>query len=217
METVEPSQKTAVISPTEPHTATVIFIHGQNTFTWRAMIQEGLVPGLPQVEWILPQASNKIVTLDQGMLEPSWFNIATLPPGDDEFDEPAIAENIGIIEKLILAQIHRGVDSRKIILVGFSQGAALSLMTIGGVASLSGWIPPRARDQTIASPSVPILWCHGLVDNLIPIEHAEDAVAYLEQNIKGEIQFHKYPGLAHTINDRVVEDLLAWLKSIVLG
>jgi lysophospholipase-2 len=58
-----------------------------------------------------------------------------------------------VIESLILAQIHRGIDARRILLVGFSQGAALSLMVaistlhdLGGVASLSGWIPPRARD-----------------------------------------------------------------------
>jgi predicted esterase len=164
---------------------------GQTTFTWRAMILEGLVPYLPHVEWTLPQAyvklscgigcngaesttrSDKPVTYSRDMRRPSWFNIATLPPGDAEFDEPAIAESIGVIESLILAQIHRGVDSRRIILVGFSQGffflnqrcnntnlyllgAALSVMValstlhdLGGVASLSGWIPSRARDVSI--------------------------------------------------------------------
>lgn len=87
------------------------------------------------------------------MRRPSWFNIATLPPDDAEFDEAAITESIGVIENLILSQIHRGVDSHRIILIGFSQGAALSLMValstlhdLGGVVSLSGWIPPRARD-----------------------------------------------------------------------
>ena len=49
--------------------------------------------------------------------------------------------------------MHAGIDSRNIVLIGFSQGAALSLMVglttlheLGGVVSLSGWIPCRMRD-----------------------------------------------------------------------
>ncbi|KAJ7655289.1 phospholipase carboxylesterase [Mycena polygramma] len=212
--------ETVVIPASKEHTASVIFVHGlgQNTFTWRAMILEGLVPNLPHVEWVLPQASDKTVTYYRDVRRPSWFNIATLPPGDDEYDEPAISESTGIIESLILAQIHRGVDARQIILVGFSQGAALSLMValstlhdLGGVASLSGWIPPRARDQTIASPNFPVLWCHGIADTEIPISVGEDAVAYLKKHVRDKVQFNTYPGLEHTINDDEVNDLLAWL------
>ncbi|KAJ7102410.1 Phospholipase/carboxylesterase/thioesterase [Mycena belliarum] len=208
-----------VIPATQRHTASVIFIHGlgQNTFTWRAMIMDGLVPRLPHVEWVLPQASSKPVTYCQGMRCPSWFNIATLPPGDAEFDEPAIAESIRVVESLIIAQIHRGVDSRRIILVGFSQGAALALMValstlhdLGGVASLSGWIPPRAQEM-VASPNVPILWCHGAADPEIPIVVAANAVSYLRRNLRDKIQYKTYLGLSHTINDEEVNDLLAWL------
>ncbi|KAJ6604153.1 phospholipase carboxylesterase [Mycena vulgaris] len=217
---IPPSQEILVIPASQKHTASVIFVHGlgQTTFTWRAMILEGLVPNLPHVEWILPQASNKAVTYYRGMSRPSWFNIATLPPGDAEFDEAAIAESIGIIENLIISQIHRGVDSRRILLVGFSQGAALSLMValstlhdLGGVASLSGWIPPRARDQMIASPNVPILWCHGTADLEIPIAVGENAVSYLKKHLRDKVQYKTYPGLEHTINDEEVDDLLAWL------
>ncbi|KAJ7456511.1 phospholipase carboxylesterase [Mycena latifolia] len=195
-----------VIPASQDHTASVIFVHGlgQTTFTWRAMIVEGLVPHLPHVEWVLPQASSKLVTYYRGMTRPSWFDIAALPPGDTE--------------NLILSQIHRGVDSRRIILVGFSQGAALSLMValstlhdLGGVASLSGWIPFRARDQMIASPNVPILWCHGMADTEIPIAVAADAVSYLRTHLRDKVQYKTYPDLGHTINDEEVNDLLAWL------
>jgi len=84
---------------------------------------------------------------------PSWFDIATLPPGPDEFDEDGILESVATIENLVQVLVHSGTDSRRIVLVGFSQGAALSLMvslktrhTLGGVVSLSGWIPRRARE-----------------------------------------------------------------------
>ncbi|KAJ7748543.1 Phospholipase/carboxylesterase/thioesterase [Mycena maculata] len=217
-----PSTQPVVIPASAPHTASVIFVHGlgQNTFTWRAMILEGLVPKLPYVEWILPQAPDNPVTYSLGRCRPSWFDIAALPPGDAEFDEPAIAESIALIEGLILAQIHRGVDARRIFLVGFSQGAALSLMValstlhdLGGVASLSGWIPPRARDQTLASPNVPILWCHGTADEQIPLAVAENGVAFLRAHVNTTptLRFRTYAGLGHTISDDEVDDLLAWL------
>ncbi|KAJ6569678.1 phospholipase carboxylesterase [Mycena capillaripes] len=226
MDKIQPSQQTVVIPASQEHTASVIFVHGlgQNTFTWRAMILEGLVPNLPHVEWILPQACEKRVTYYRNVRRPSWFDIAKLPPCDDEYDEPGITESISIIESLILAQIHRGVDARRIILVGFSQGAALSLMValstlhdLGGVASLSGWIPPRARDQTITSPNVPILWCHGTADPQIPISMAEDAVSYLRKHVRDKVEYNTYPGLQHTINDDEVNDLLAWLVHRTAG
>ncbi|KAJ7275513.1 Phospholipase/carboxylesterase [Mycena haematopus] len=223
MEKNPPPQQAVVIPASQGHTASVIFVHGlgQTTFTWRAMILEGLVPNLPHVEWVLPQASDKRVTYYRDVRRPSWFNIATLPPSDEEFDEPGIAESIAVIESLILAQIHRGIDARRVLLVGFSQGAALSLMIalstlhdLGGVASLSGWIPPRARDVApprLSSPHVPILWCHGTADTEIPLASAEDAVAYLRTHVRGTVQYNTYPGLGHTINDDEVNDLLAWL------
>lgn len=78
-----------------------------------------------------------------------------LPPTAEEFDEksPELAASISRIEDLILSQVHSGIDSRRVFLVGFSQGAALALMTglsslheLGGIVSLSGWIPNRYRE-----------------------------------------------------------------------
>jgi lysophospholipase-2 len=92
------------------------------------------------------------VSVNQGHRRPSWFDIRRLPPGSSEFDEHGLSESVALIENLILSQVHAGIDSRRIVLAGFSQGAALSLMValttlyfLGGVVSLSGWIPPPAR------------------------------------------------------------------------
>lgn len=79
-----------------------------------------------------------------------------MPPQTNEFDELGISESISVIENIIIEQVHTGIDSRKIVLAGFGQGAALSLMVgltslyeLGGVVSLSGWIPHRMRDVGI--------------------------------------------------------------------
>ena len=135
--------------------------------------------------------------------------------------------------------MHSGIDSRKIVLVGFSQGAALSLMVgvttlheLGGVASLSGWIPYRIREVSqnskfshhkadMASKQIihtglylPILWCHGTNDIEIPVSMGEDAISFLHNilDIPEEcLTYKRYEGLTHMINDAELDDLAFWL------
>ena len=91
--------------------------------------------------------------MNNGLTRPAWFNIRELPPCRTDFDENGIVASISAIESIIQAKIHQGTDSRNIVLAGFSQGATLALMValttlhdLGGVASLSGWIPQLIRE-----------------------------------------------------------------------
>ncbi len=91
------------------------------------------------------------MTYSQERVRPSWFNIASLPPCNC-YDETGISSGVAKLENLIISEVRQGNTSAKIVLVGFSQGASLSLMTalttlheLGGVASLSGWIPKQSR------------------------------------------------------------------------
>jgi lysophospholipase-2 len=177
---------------------------------------------------------------------PSWFDITTLPPGPDEFDEDAISMSVATIENLIHTLVQSGANSQRIVLIGFSQGAATSMMvslktrhTLGGVVSLSGWIPPRARDVSgflfeensvfwltkvlkqsmkVASHDLPILWCHGTTDDEIPISYGEDAIAFLRYSRgvpQTRLQFLVYEGLEHTTRDDELRDVASWLDDIL--
>ncbi|GLB35560.1 putative phospholipase/Carboxylesterase [Lyophyllum shimeji] len=215
------------IPAVQAHTATVIFIHGYNksNLTYQALVAESIAPSLPHVQWIFPQASKHQTTYHPEGPCPAWFDIEELPPRADEYDEQAISKSIGAIEELIQSQIHQGMDSRRIVLAGFSQGAALSMMValqtrhhLGGLASLSGWIPPRARSSMMNSTQrCPILWCHGTADTEIPIALAEDGIAFLRDTIeqKETLRFIRYDGLEHTTNDAELKDLGAWLQTVI--
>lgn len=188
---------------------------------------------------------NRSVSMCQGLLRPSWFDIATLPPGD-EYDEQAIAESITLIKDLILSQIQSGIDPRRIVLVGFSQGAALSLMVsltalheLGGVVSLSGWIPPHAKDvsqqleyndkklekpdnrmQMMRNvPNMSILWLHGAADEEIPLRYAQEAISFLRSSLlvpDEKLQFNVYSGLKHATNEEEINDLGFWLQKTLV-
>jgi lysophospholipase-2 len=102
------------------------------------------------------------VSLNAGQQSPSWFDIRSLPPARNEWDEAAISSSVSSVEAWIQAEVHRGTDPRRIVLMGFSQGAALSLLVVlttlhelGGVISLAGWIPHCGRE---VSPSQNILF-----------------------------------------------------------
>jgi len=211
----------------ESREATVIFLHGlgQTNESWKGTI-EWLSRQLPKIEWILPQASSKPVTLSRGQSRPSWFDITTLPPGEAEWDEVCISGSIAIIENIIQAEVHAGMDSRKIVLIGFSQGAATSLMValttlheLGGVASLSGWIPHRGREQIIhTDPTLPVFWGHGKADTEIPTYYSEEAVCFLRDVLRLPAQcltIKRYDGLEHAINVAEMNDLLIWIFRVL--
>ncbi|KAA1468398.1 alpha/beta-hydrolase [Dentipellis sp. KUC8613] len=187
---------------------------------------EWLSRQLPNIEWILPQADARPVTYSHGQLRPSWFNIATLPPGYAEWDEVAVSLSVNLVESIIQSEIHGGVDSRKIVLVGFSQGAALSLMValtslheLGGVASLSGWIPHNSREHIIHSePSLPVFWGYGRDDTEIPPYHSEESMGFLRDVVRLPMHlltYRRYENLAHTVNGPELSDLATWLLRIL--
>ncbi|EJD04208.1 alpha/beta-hydrolase [Fomitiporia mediterranea MF3/22] len=179
---------------------------------------------LPFVKWIRPQACEKAVTYNGGEHRPSWFNISYLPPHVHEFDEVAIGESISFIEQLILVEVQNGIDPKRILLIGFSQGAALCLMTalttlhdLGGVASLSGWIPHRIRNHIVHNdPLLPIFWAQGKDDTEIPVRYARNSIEFLEQRLcmnEENLRYLEYDEMGHEVTVHVLYDLVDWLTT----
>ncbi|TEB21199.1 alpha/beta-hydrolase [Coprinellus micaceus] len=225
-----------VIHPTagHQHRATVIFVHGmgQLNTTWEAGFVKELTGRFPSVKWVLPQAPIRPVSWNQGMLRPSWFNVWNLPPTPSEYDEESIKKSVSTIQGLIRREVDAGTNVKDIFLVGFSQGAATSLCAgltsqdeIGGIVSLSGWIPEAHRHASPAiyrAPPFPILWCHGTNDKEIPLSYGRDAEGFIKALSKegassglqaGVITFETYEGLDHSTNDTELEDVAAWLST----
>lgn len=67
-------------------------------------------------------------------------------------DEKGMLETVGLLQGLIDAEVAAGIDPSRIILGGFSQGAAMTLLTglttptkLGGLVVLSGWLPMKEK------------------------------------------------------------------------
>lgn len=113
------------------------------------------------------------VTQNGGIPMPAWADIYGLHKEAPE-DQEGYASSIQRIIQLIKNEIKQGVPPQKILLGGFSQGAALSYLVLevvkvplGGVLFLSGWLPftsirrERYKDFNEALLRIPILHCHG--------------------------------------------------------
>lgn len=120
--------KPLVISPSAAHKSTVILLHGlgDSGHGWYSAA-EMLSVQLPNTKWILPNAPSIKITLNYGASMPGWYDILSLTPNAKE-DETGLYKSIGFISSLISQEISSGIPSEKIVLAGFSQGAAVSLL-----------------------------------------------------------------------------------------
>ncbi|KAJ7437077.1 Phospholipase/carboxylesterase/thioesterase [Mycena galericulata] len=214
------------------HTATVIFVHGlgDSGSGWKP-VADMFKSDLPHVKWVLPHSPSMPVTANGGMVMPSWFDIFSFG-FDTHEDQTGMLKTVHSLNQLITAEVDAGVPASRIVLGGFSQGGAMSLLTgltterkLAGLAVLSGWLPLRETVKSMASDhvaSIPIFWGQGTADPLVKYQIARGSADLVMKNLgvpeapaTGELKglsFNAYEGVAHSTNQKELDDLKAWLK-----
>mmetsp|Transcript_22617 Transcript_22617/g.16035 ORF Transcript_22617/g.16035 Transcript_22617/m.16035 type:complete len:159 (+) Transcript_22617:382-858(+) len=142
---------------------------------------------------ILPTAPQRPVTLNNGHVMTSWYDIKTvdrpknltLEDNRTNYSQEEILESVQIVTKYIDEEVDKlGGDSAKVFVGGFSQGCAVALATmmhynkgvLGGCVGLSGMM---CADIDMASIDVaqkkttPVFLYHGKADPMIPCDLAE--------------------------------------------
>lgn len=201
---------------------TIIFIHGLGTNgeTLRP-VAGALGRGLAApVRFILPTAPIRPVAFCGGQAVTAWFD---LPAADflSTEDAPGLRAAAGYFSRLIEAEIARGVEPARIVLGGFSQGGAISLMTglrqerrLGAILALSGWLPLASslgRDRSPEGGGTPIFLGHGTRDGITPIWMAEAARDQLSA-FGNPVDLRTYP-IGHSVDEAELCDLIAWLNN----
>lgn len=198
---------------------TVIWLHGLGASGYDFA---PLVPhlGLDGIRYVFPHAPAAAVTLNQGHVMPSWYDIRSLDHGtSDRESEPDVRASAGRIEQLIAREGERGVPRDRIVLGGFSQGAAMSLFTgirtpspLLGVMVMSGYMllqPTLDAELTEAGRNAPIWFGHGRNDDVVPVAGGRAAFeAVRAQKIAAE--WHDY-SMGHEVNMEEIRDLRRFL------
>lgn len=152
----------------------------------------------------------------------SWFNVSPLS-GDTGASEDSFNAALSALSDFVrqLPRVYP-IDEQRLLLVGFSQGAAVSYGLLlsephlaTGMAALAGFLPKPARrwltPARLTGKSVFI--AHGLEDATLPIE---EAVAAREAMLLAgaQISYNEY-AVGHKMTLQGLRDLKAWLKQVV--
>jgi phospholipase/carboxylesterase len=184
---------------------------------------EPVVPllDLPDVRFVFPNAPARPVTINGGMVMPAWYDVVSLGgPGPGERADD-VRRSARLVEAVLEREEQRGVPSSRMVLAGFSQGAAMALYvgaryprTLMGIMVLSGYevlADPREAEGSPANRATPMLFCHGTYDPLVAIQRGRLAHRAYE-SAQRQAEWHDFP-IAHEVSPDEIAVIAGWLNA----
>lgn len=199
----------------------VIWLHGLGADGWDfvPVVRELESCGAPPARYVFPHAPMMPVTINNGFVMRAWYDIRTADLGHRE-DGAGIRASQAAVQQLIARETGRGVAPGRIVLAGFSQGAAITLQTglrqaqpLAGLIALSGYLPlaeTLAAERDPASNGVPIFMAHGRDDPVVPIARAQRSRELLV-SLGYRVDWHEYP-MQHAVCAEEIEAIARFLR-----
>lgn len=176
--------------------AAKIMVHGRGA-TAESMFSLAVEFAQPDFHYVAPQAQNH-----------AWYPYSFLQPKEN--NQPGLSSGLQRIHDLLEEIKSAGIPTKKIILLGFSQGACLATeysarhpQKLGGVVGLSGGLIGPEIDESLYSGSMeqtPVFLGCSNIDPHIPkerVDETETVFKSLSANVTKKI----YPGMPHIVNE----------------
>ena len=181
----------------DPSTArlVVVLVHGRGAsaaaiFTLADQFEVG------DVAYVAPEAAAH-----------TWYPYSFLAPLEQ--NEPNLSSALHRLAGVVDDVVGRGIPSSRIALVGFSQGACLTLEYVArhaqryaAVAGLSGGLigpPGTPRDYAGTLAQTPLFLGCSDVDAHVPVERVHESAAVFSR-LGAVVDERIYPGMGHTVN-----------------
>ncbi|MGF3057060.1 alpha/beta hydrolase [Microbacterium sp. YY-01] len=140
----------------------------------------------------------------------SWYPIEGL--------DGRSAETVTAAATSFLHWLQATAPEREVSLLGFSQGAAVSLQALRlaperftSIVALSGYVTPGdlPHDEQLQQHPVPVFWGRGTHDDVIPAPLIDHTAQWLpsHSNLSGRV----YTGLTHSISEEELADVHTFL------
>jgi len=146
-----------------------------------------------------------------------------------------MAKSVAYVESLIDDLVAKGVPVNRIVVGGFSQGHAITLLTgltsskyagkLAGLIGLSGYVPIADRIQALRAEHglpetvgpVPLFIVRGKSDMVVPKRYLRlQLEKFKELGVPDDaVEVHEYEGLGHSVSAQLLRDLLVWLEKII--
>jgi predicted esterase len=194
--------------PTDEARIVAILLHGRGASAEDIL---GLAPQFTAtgVAYLAPQAAGS-----------TWYPYPFLAPLQQ--NEPWLGSALRVVAGLVDGLGQHGVPPDRIAIMGFSQGACLTLEFVArharryaaAVAFTGGLIgaPGTPRNYTGSFAGTPILIGSSDVDPHVPIDRVRESTAVLSR-MGAEVDERIYPRMGHTINADELEAADALLAS----
>ncbi|NWF88799.1 MAG: dienelactone hydrolase family protein [Ignavibacteriaceae bacterium] len=187
--------------------AAIIMVHGRGSSA-HDIISLAYEVDLPNVAYIAPQAKNN-----------SWYPLSFLNPV--EMNEPGISSGMALLNSIVEMVLQKGFTTEQIYLLGFSQGACLSLeyaarnpKKFGGIFGLSGGLIGEAVKLENYSGDLEgtdiFLGCSD-VDPHIPLQRVNDTEQVFKK-LNANVSKRIFEGMAHTVNEDEIDFIKTLLK-----
>lgn len=185
----------------------VILVHGRGG---SAEDMLGLADELRtrDVAYLAPQAAGH-----------TWYPYSFLAPLAQ--NEPGLSSALRVLGTLVDAVAAEGLSADRVALLGFSQGACLSLEFAArnarrytGVIGLSGGVigpPGTPRTYTGSLAGTPAFLGCSDIDPHIPVERVRET-ADVYRSLGASVDERIYPGMGHTINRNELDAIRALLS-----
>lgn len=179
---------------------TMIMAHGRGASAEDMLALAGEF-GTTDVAFLAPQAAGR-----------TWYPLSFLSPIAG--NEPGITSALGVIAGLVDGLLAQQIPVERIALIGFSQGACLSLEFAArhpgryrAVIGLSGGLigpPGTPRDYPGSLGGAPVFLGCSDVDAHIPLARVQESAGVFRR-MGAAVDERIYPRMGHTVNDDEIE------------
>jgi lysophospholipase-1 len=187
--------------------------------------------------WVLPEALD-----NNDLAMNAWYmptSLSPYPPSrpelEDDEDEEGMMATVAYLTTLIDDLVKQGIPEKRIVLGGFSQGHAMSLLTglvskyagkLGGLVGLSGYLPLPSRIAALREEAglpkevkddVEVLLARGTDDRLVFKRYHRMCYEKLyELGVREDlVTLKEYEGMGHVVNAAELRDMCEWLERVV--
>lgn len=189
--------------------ATLVLVHGRGG-TAEDILSLYDEFGLPNLAGLAPQAAGS-----------TWYPHSFLAPL--ESNQPYLDSGLKRLENIVAELIVRGMPGDRIALLGFSQGACLTLEFVarhprryGAVMGLTGGLigppgTPRAYPGSLAG--TPVFLGTSDPDPHVPFARVRETESVL-RDMGAEVELRRYPGMPHTIHRDEIDACRSLLETV---